>query len=302
VQDLILHHYPASPFSEKIRMIFGLKNITWKSVTVPDVAPKPDLYPLTGGYRHTPVLQIGADIYCDTKLIVNVIERRYPTPSLWNGKTEGLNRIVEAWAERDLFWPAARFLTGINAQKLGPRFHADRAALRGKKPPSSAGLKRAADRGMSDLKVQLPLLESLLSRDQLYLLGQTPSLADISAYHALWFLSMLSTDCSYVLEPYGNVTAWMKRMCVIGHGNCVEMSSEDAIRCASESDPEPITLPDQVAETHRVEVYPDDAQSNPVEGDLVMRAHNHIAIRRSEPRIGSVVVHFPQLGYIVKEI
>ena len=40
--------------------------------------PKPDLMPLTGGYRKTPVLQIGADIYCDTQLIMLELERRAP--------------------------------------------------------------------------------------------------------------------------------------------------------------------------------------------------------------------------------
>lgn len=29
--DLILHHYPSSPFSEKIRLILGYKKLAWKS-------------------------------------------------------------------------------------------------------------------------------------------------------------------------------------------------------------------------------------------------------------------------------
>jgi Glutathione S-transferase, N-terminal domain len=41
--------------------------------------PKPDLTALTGGYRKTPVLQIGADIYCDSQLIMRELERRYPS-------------------------------------------------------------------------------------------------------------------------------------------------------------------------------------------------------------------------------
>ena len=60
--EIILHHYPTSPFSEKIRRIFGYKKLAWRSVEIPRSAPKPDLMPLTGGYRRTPVMQIGADI------------------------------------------------------------------------------------------------------------------------------------------------------------------------------------------------------------------------------------------------
>src|SRR5689334_19212590 len=36
--------------------------------------PRPELMPMTGGYRRTPVLQIGADIYCDTQLILRVLK------------------------------------------------------------------------------------------------------------------------------------------------------------------------------------------------------------------------------------
>ena len=57
--DLILHHYATSPFSEKLRLIMGYKKLAWKSVIIPQILPKPDLVALTGGYRKTPVLQIG---------------------------------------------------------------------------------------------------------------------------------------------------------------------------------------------------------------------------------------------------
>ena len=62
--ELILHHYPTSPFSEKIRLIMGYKKLAWKSVIVPQIQPKPDVVALTGGYRKTPFLQVGSDIYC----------------------------------------------------------------------------------------------------------------------------------------------------------------------------------------------------------------------------------------------
>jgi len=101
----ILHHYDFSPFSEKIRLIFGLKQLDWWSVDAPSVMPKPDLVALTGGYRHIPVMQIGADVYCDTRTIARELDRRFPSPPLAGKLNPGVARAIEAWVERDLFWP-----------------------------------------------------------------------------------------------------------------------------------------------------------------------------------------------------
>ena len=79
---LIRHHYPTSPFAEKVRLMLGYKNLSWKSDVIPMVSPKPDVVALTGGYRKTPVLQIGADIYCDTALIADVLEHIQHLPTL----------------------------------------------------------------------------------------------------------------------------------------------------------------------------------------------------------------------------
>ncbi len=77
--DIILHQYATSPFSEKIRLVLGAKGLTWNAVEIPPILPKPDLLALTGGYRRTPVMQIGADIYCDTALICDVLDRLAPS-------------------------------------------------------------------------------------------------------------------------------------------------------------------------------------------------------------------------------
>ena len=37
--DIILHHFNTSPYAEKIRLIFGYKNLAWKSVLVPNIMP-----------------------------------------------------------------------------------------------------------------------------------------------------------------------------------------------------------------------------------------------------------------------
>ena len=81
MSEIILHHYPQSPVSEKVRVGLGIKGLAWRSVEIPRLPPKPDLVPLTGGYRRTPVMQIGADVYCDSLAILRELERRFPEPS-----------------------------------------------------------------------------------------------------------------------------------------------------------------------------------------------------------------------------
>src|ERR1700690_4270864 len=109
MQQIILHHYPRSPFAEKVRLILGFKGLHWSSVHIPNIMPKPDVIALTGGYRKTPVLQIGADIYCDTALIAEVIEACASSPTLYPRDVAGASRILAQWADSTLFWTAIPF-------------------------------------------------------------------------------------------------------------------------------------------------------------------------------------------------
>jgi glutathione S-transferase len=109
MSDLILHHYPQSPFAEKMRLILGYKKLSWQSVLAPMTMPKPNLIALTGGYRRIPVLQIGADVYCDTALICDVLEHIAPEPTLYPDAQKGLARTVAQWADTTLFQVAMAY-------------------------------------------------------------------------------------------------------------------------------------------------------------------------------------------------
>src|ERR1700741_26900 len=112
--ELILHHYDFSNYSEKVRLALGYKRLAWRSAIVPPVVPKPDLMPLTGGYRRTPVLQVGADIYCDTRLILADPGRRQPHPALFPPSHRALAKAIEYWAEQQLFRPISLYVSGTN--------------------------------------------------------------------------------------------------------------------------------------------------------------------------------------------
>jgi len=302
----VLHHYPYSPYAEKARAMLGFKKLAWKSVLIPPVLPKPDVVALTGGYRKTPILQIGADIYCDTALIARVLERLAPSPSLF---AHGDNLAVQAsahFADHALFGvtvPVAYqpgygmmklYLSDASAEYLA-NFGKDRAAMR------QGGTARRGP--VHECKGLLP---GLLARVEAqfkapFLFGETPCIADFSLYNALWPL-WKPEDTRALLDPYPRAKAFVARMAAIGHGQYTEISSGDAIQVARSSRPEPLQDPvaletSGIALGEQASAMPTDSGLNPVTGELVKASTDEIVIRRTDPRAGTVHVHFPRFGY-----
>ena len=167
----VLHHYKISPFSEKVRLVLGYKGMAWRSVTVPSILPKPDVLALTGGYRKTPFLQIGADIYCDTALICEVLEHLQPQPSLYPAASKGVARVLAQWADSTLFWAAMGYnLSAKGAAALfanappeaAQSFSADRAAMSGGmtrlRPSDASGIYKSYLRRLSHMLDGQPFL------------------------------------------------------------------------------------------------------------------------------------------------
>lgn len=303
--ELILHHYDFSPFAEKIRLAFGLKGLAWRSVTQPSYMPKPELVPLTGGYRHIPVMQAGADVWCDTRCIARELERRQPAPALMPPELFALATAVESWAERDLFWPAVRFVSGINADTMDARLHVDRAAMRGKAAPSHDRLRRVARRSLAQLRPQLAIVERMLDRGRPFLLADSPCQADLAVYHGLWFLSALEIDCSAELAPLPHTLAWMQRVAALGYGRVEPMSPKEALSIAARSSPVPVrpsveddSLP-PLGST--VSIRPEGYVTDAVVGVLAAADRFDLCVRRMDAELGELMVHFPRAGYEVAE-
>ncbi|MEZ5645211.1 MAG: glutathione S-transferase family protein [Burkholderiaceae bacterium] len=307
--DLILHHYPFSPFAEKARLMLGYKGLPWQSVYIPSVMPKPDVVALTGGYRRTPLLQIGADIYCDTALIATVLEHLKPEPTLFPEPVKGVARIVAQWAESDLFWAAM----GYN---LGPR---GAAAFFADQPPQAAQT-FAADRGaMSTGMTRLrpgdavSAYRSYLRRvahmlhTQPYLLGDVPCIADFAVYHPLWFTRVINASMAGILDATPGVLAWMDRMAAILHGHPTKLTSTQAIAVAAAAEPAP--LPQEAFQDDhgidlgsRVTVAANSFGTETTEGTLVAATRTHYTLARTDDRAGLVHVHFPRIGYVLREV
>ena len=307
--DLILHHYPTSPFSEKIRLILGHKQLAWHSVIIPRILPKPDVLALTGGYRRTPFLQIGADIYCDTALICDVLEQRQPEPTLYPPQQKGVARVLAQWADSTLFWAAM-------AYNLSPK---GAAALFAGQPPEAAQA-FAADRGamrqnMTSLRPgdataayrsYLRRLATMLD-EQPFLLGDAPCVADFAAYHPLWFSRVVNPAMAGILDATPGVIAWMDRMAALGHGHLSKFTATEAIAVAAAAQPAPLqdeAFQDEhgIALGSRVTVAADAFGTEPTEGVLRAATRTRYTIERRDDRAGRLHVHFPRVGFVLKEV
>ena len=305
--DLILHHYPNSPFAEKVRVALGIKQLAWRSVIIPNMMPKPDLMPLTGGYRKTPVLQVGADIYCDTQLIMLEIERRCPKPPLLPVGQEGEARAIAMWIDRNIFWSAVGVVMGAIGDQLPEAFKKDRTEFSGR-PFDGERLKAAQPMAREQTYAQLALAEQMLRDGRPFLLGAVPSLADCALYNPVWFLQarMGVGNTPSPLDRLPKIVEWSQRMKAFGGGKPTEMSSADALAVAKAATPEPGKVdegdPSGLKAGQKISVTPDDTGKVPVSGTLVGLSSDRISIIRSDERVGDVVVHFPRAGYAVQPV
>jgi len=295
---IILHHFDQSPFSEKIRLIFGLKNITWTSVQISRIMPRPDLMPLTGGYRRTPVMQIGADIYCDTQCIMRELERRFPEPSLLPRGYQGLAWGSAMWTDRPFFQNTVNLVFGSLAD-----FIEDRERLRGAKFDVAA-MQAAIPQMRDQFRAHLQWIDAQLGDGRSWISGESPSLCDVDTYMNLWYVRTNLANSDEMLAEFDHARAWAGRLRAVGHGRHDDITSAEALAIASKAAPETEDLhdpndPNGRKPGDRVEVVPDDYGKVPVAGEIVALSPQHIAIRRHDPRAGNVVVHFPRAGFLV---
>ena len=305
--DLILHHFTTSPFGEKIRLALGYKQLAWKSVLIPPIMPKPDVVALTGGYRRTPVLQVGADIFCDTALICDVLEHLHPTPSLYPEPVKGLARVLAQWADSTLFWtliagpkPAHHMYAGM--PDAAQAFAQDRDAMIGSMVRPRAPDASAAARSY------LRRLNNML-QEQDWLAAAVPSVADFAVYHSLWFTRIRSPIEADSLQHLGALAQWMERMQAIGHGDMQGFDSALAIAVAAAAQP---AVPGSgllrdsafqddhgIALGSAVRIRAESFGAEETEGTLVAATRTHFSLRRVDRRAGTVHVHFPRIGYVL---
>lgn len=296
--EIILHHYDTSPFSEKVRLLFGIKGLAWRSVIQPVIMPKPDLIPLTGGYRRIPVMQIGADIYCDSQVILAEIERRHPTPKV----VTGADWAVNLWADRLWFQATVAVVFSEMGDRVPKEFIADREKLSGR-PFDVGAMKAAAPFMRAQWRAYAGWIEDGLADD--FLGGATPSLADVAAWMNVWWLSgSAPAIADELLAGLPRTQAWRDRLRAIGHGERREMAPAEAVQIATSTAPADeghcaVGDPTGLKKGDAVVVQADDYGRDPVEGVLINLSNDRVTVARECGELDVVHVHFPRAGYVI---
>jgi len=302
VPEIILHHFDSSPFAEKVRLALGLKGLEWCSVEIPMVMPKPALTVLTGGYRKTPVMQFGADIYCDTQRIAVELERRFPEPTLFPHHSEALSLALSQWSDNAFFQPGAGLSMGTNSA-------IPEDVLRDRREFFNfldfATLESQLPHLYSQFRANLQLVEAMLSDGRRFVLGDTPGWMDILAYFPIWMARGNIAKTGELLQDLSAIQAWEQRVKGFGHGRFRVIQPEEALSIARDSQTVSVAQIDEaawpaLAENSSVVVTPQDYGAVPVRGKLLRLTQSEIAIRREETQTGEVVVHFPRMGYRVE--
>lgn len=307
--QIILHNYPQSPVAEKVRVAFGLKGLTWHDVEIPRLPPKPMVTALTGGYRRTPVMQIGADIYCDSQCILREIDKRFPETPYTPTADGGLLWCLSRWTDGPLFDLAVKLVLGSAGDKLDPAFAADRGQLY-LGDNWAEGLKQAnaqLPHLVAQMRAPLAWLDSVLADGRVYLTGHQPAAIDAQVYHVVWFVRGRWEGGAAMLAEFSHLQRWEDTIRAVGHGESVSMTPEQALEVASAAQPD--TQP-HVAEHEPqglqlglpVAVCPDvQSKEQSVEGTVRYADAHAIAIDRTSEETGNTLcVHFPRTGYRVE--
>jgi glutathione S-transferase len=304
LSEIILHHYPTSPFSEKVRVAFGIKGVAWSSVTIPVIMPKPDLMPLTGGYRKTPVMQIGADVWCDTQAILRELDRRVPEPSLLAGGDGSLGELLAYAIDRTLFSAVVAAIFAHVGDKVPAAFREDRSKFSGREF-DPAKMEAALPQALDQLRAWAARFEGALASGRPFLFGDAPNVADLALYHCVWFQHERLPPERRPFAGFARIEAWRERMRGFGHGTVTETTAAAALAAARALEPETEPAADSGDPSGRkpgdaVIVHADDTGRDPVAGTLVRAAADEIVIERSDPAVGRVHVHFPRAGFVVR--
>lgn len=308
---LTLHHYPGSPYAEKVRTLLGYKQLPWCSVEVPPVPPRASLQPVLGAFRRTPVLQIGADYFCDTRLIAEVLDRLAPEPPLHPPPARALAELVSQWVEPRVFvmlgplrFRSADDVGGTSGGSVDARaFARDRGPFMAP-VIDTRRFDELRDSAADHARRFVGTLAMLLADSGGgFLCGSRPTLADFSAYHLVWWLRRPPAR-DEVLVPHPEVAAWAERMAAIGHGRATPLAAEAALARARDGQGHAAWAPPwperpDARRGRPVTVTSDDYGRDAIEGTLTSSTQRHLTVERRVPSIGTVRVHFPTLGYEV---
>lgn len=288
--------------------MLGLKNRAWRSCIVAQKPPRPSLALLAGGYRRIPILQIGADVFCDSNLIVRVLDELSPAPAL-QASPDLLSAPISQWFEPRMFsvFSPLRFRT---REDVAGSFESDDARAEFVRDRLGFMAPMLDIRKNADIVAQCAVharqfcrfLDDVLRDGRAYLQGSAPTHADFSAFHPLQWLQGHSAHRDFLTE-FERVWAWVDRISALGEGTFTPITEHEAIAMAHAATPsfsfDPQPGPGDPAIGAQVRVAPTDYGVDPVEGVLTSVGPAHVSIARATDETGPLAQHFPRWGYRV---
>lgn len=300
----ILHQYATSPFSELVRAAFGLKSMAWQSVMIPNIMPKPDLVELTGGYARTPVVQIGADIFCDTAAIMAAIDHLQPEPSLYPPPLGALHKVLANWAGGPQFMAHVGAALGAMPEGALPQAFID--DRKGRFGLDMTSLSRATPHLTTQALTAAHWLDTSLGDGRAFIGGHAPGHADLAFYSNIWFVrgNPFAKAATAEILALPHLARWYDRVAGLGHGMPETITAAAAIAIAAAATPARVSggIDAPFTQNQMVAIKTDGSRDAPVVGRLAQCDPTGIVILRSGERCGDVAVHFPRLGQMVMAV
>jgi glutathione S-transferase len=300
---LILHQYDVSPFSQKAQKMMGLKGLSWQSVEMPMIAPKPHVEALTGGYRGTPVLQIGQDVFIDNWMIARALDEFDTNGPAINAQGALSEAALYAWGER-LFTPLLHAALAAYQSEWDADFLADRKQVF---PDVDFDTLDVSDPDrLSQVRAYLSTVEAQLSTGQDFLGGAQPDGWDIHVWGMVWMIHSALPALMPIVETFPRLTDWYERVSALGTGDREDVEIGVAWQALKAGPARPLPeTPDQeplapwVGEA--VDISAGSADRGSASGRLLAVDQEQVVLG-VEPISGeSAQVWFPRFGYHLKQ-
>ena len=299
---LILHQYDISPFSQKAQKMMGLKGLSWQSVEMPMIAPKPHVEALTGGYRGTPVLQIGRDVFIDNWMIARALDEFDSSGPTINAQGELREAALYAWGER-LFTPLLHAALAAYQSEWDTDFLADRKRVF---PDVDFDTLDVSDPDRrSQVRAYLGTVEAQLGLGKDFLGGAQADGWDIHVWGMLWMIHSALPALMPIVENFPRLTDWYERVTVLGTGDREDAEIDAAWQALKAGPARPLPeTPDQeplaqwVGEA--VDISAGSADRGSASGCLLAVDHEQVVLGVEPISGGAAQVWFPRFGYHLK--
>ena len=267
------------------------------------IAPKPDVEALTGGYRGTPVLQIGRDVFIDNWMIARALDEFDASGPAINAQGGLREAALYAWGER-LFTPLLHAALAAYQSEWDADFLADRKRVF---PDVDFDTLNVSDPDRrSQVRAYLGTVEAQLGLDQDFLGGAQADSCDIHVWGMVWMIHSALPALIPIVETFPRLTDWYERVSAFGTGDREDVKIDVAWQSLKDGPARPLPdTPDHeplapwVGEV--VDIAAGSADRGSASGRLLAVDHEQVVLG-VEPISGEAAqVWFPRFGYHLRQ-